>query len=119
MDRPTGWVPLMPAPLKVRTGELMYGAPLSYALATPTRKRRLAGCTVAAWALAAMKQEQKWLRCGYGAGDELTLLHRLPGAFSAYSMSNHRDAHGSVLKIVICSLPLMTTLRCVLRGAGA
>jgi len=75
---PQGWIPFAPSPLEVRGAELMFGPPASYKLARSSSYRQFKRRTVSTWKLAGLPDTEKWLRCGYGAADEITLSRQLP-----------------------------------------
>lgn len=103
--KPFGWIPFMPADLEAHTADLMYGPPARQALAKPASYRVHAHSTVATWELAGLPQAQKWLQCGYGAGDELTLSQQLPMAVDTCRVTRHLDAQRNVVKVeAVCTL---------------
>lgn len=96
---PAGWTPHTPAPLEVRTADLLFGPPASGQIAESSSFKESKSRTVATWELAALPTEPKWLRCGYGAAIEITLSKQLPTNVSSCTITSIKDADGNVTSV--------------------
>ena len=95
---PRDWTPFAPSALEVLTAELMYGPPSSYTYVAPTTYHKGKRRDVGLWA--ASSTDQNWLRCGYGAGGELTLSRPLPAQVTDCTITKHKDAQGNVEQVI-------------------
>lgn len=101
---PEGWMPFVPSSLEVRGAELMFGPPASYKLARSSSYRRFKRRTVSTWELAGLPDAEKWLRCGYGAADEITLSRQLPTDVTQCEVTRDLDADGNVTTVAaVCT----------------
>ena len=88
----------MPGLLYVGNAAILYGPPAtkSYSVPTATTDGRRLDTTT--WELA---DGEKWLSCGYGAGDELTLSAPLPHDVTKCTARLEKDAQGSVTAVSV------------------
>ena len=95
---PSGWMPYMPGLLYVGNAAILYGPPAtkSYSVPTSTTDGRRLDTTT--WELA---DGEKWLSCGYGAGDELTLSAPLPRDITKCTARLEKDVQGNVTAVSV------------------
>lgn len=93
---PAGWTPFMPGFLYVGNAAIIYGPPATrkYSVPTSTTDGRKVDTTT--WELA---EGEKWLSCGYGAGDELTLSAPLPRDATKCTARLQKDERGTVTDV--------------------
>lgn len=98
---PDGWLAFVPSSLEIRSAELMFGPPTSYKLARSSSYRQFKRRTVSTWELAGLPDTEKWLRCGYGAADEITLSRQLPTAVSECRVTRELDVEDNVTTVEV------------------
>ncbi len=95
-----GWTPYVPTSLMVRTGRIMFGAPEAKSDVKPSSSVDSKYESMAAWQLRNVPGLQKWLNCGYGAANELTLSKIIPQDVYACTVITSKDQQANVTGVV-------------------
>lgn len=93
---PRGWTPFMPGALNVENASVLYGPPATKSNSVPTATTDGRRVDTTTWELA---EGEKWLSCGYGSGDELTLSAPLPPDVTKCTARLEKDPQGNVTAV--------------------
>jgi hypothetical protein len=98
---PAGWAAYMPSALEVQTGSIMLGAPATMRSAKPASSTDASRQDTTTWQLGELPHAEKWLRCGYGAADELTLSRPLPSNVTTCTVTATKDNRGNITGVAV------------------
>lgn len=103
---PAGWQPFMPSTLTIQSGFLMYGPPELKRQSQPDSFKDSRRATVATWDLREIPSDEKWLSCGYGDAQELTLSKALPPDVAKCTVTATKNERGWVTSVAAQCEPL-------------
>jgi hypothetical protein len=103
---PLAWKPYMPMSLDVRSAYLMYGPPEAQRPAIPISHHDGIRATTSKWDFSDIPEDEKWISCAYGRGDELTLSKPLPRDVSTCTVTAKKGAQGWILGVAVHCAPL-------------
>ncbi|NGZ82877.1 STY0301 family protein [Duganella aceris] len=95
-----GWTPFAPSSLMVTAGAIIYGAPVTRAGVEPSAASDGRYETMATWQMRQVPGLQKWLNCGYGAANELTLSKIIPQDVFVCTVITSKDLQAKVTGVV-------------------
>lgn len=101
VQTPAGWTPFTPSDVRLHGVGIMYGPPAEMRHAKPDFDKKQKNGHVVTWLFDEEDTSPKWINCGYGLGNEVTLSKELDSATASCKVSYTRKQKYAIQQVLI------------------